>query len=99
MKFFEIHQPYYALIRAEIQEDAIREYVAVVADDDGILNGDIREVSRDYALVLYSRSFDKDGNLLPVEDVVNKINETGDPEILLIDVSFKDQSDSEREVE
>ncbi|KAA6450973.1 hypothetical protein [Bacillus swezeyi] len=42
MKYYEIHEPYYALIAAEV-------YVEAVADDDGTLKENIQEVSREHA--------------------------------------------------
>ncbi|MEC2105026.1 hypothetical protein [Bacillus licheniformis] len=50
MKYYEIHEPYYALLAAEEEKKALEVYVEVVADDDGTLKDSIKEVSRQYAL-------------------------------------------------
>ncbi|WP_026579180.1 hypothetical protein [Bacillus sp. SB47] len=50
MKYYEIHEPYYALLAAEDEKKALEVYVEVAADDDGALKDSIKEVSRQYAL-------------------------------------------------
>lgn len=55
MKFYEIHDPYYALIKAPNQDEAIKVYSQNVAEDDGTLHEEIREVDRGYALVSFSK--------------------------------------------
>ncbi|UOO16199.1 hypothetical protein [Bacillus velezensis] len=53
MKFFEVSDPYYALIKANTKEDAMKTYIEGVADDEGNLNKEIQEVSLDYAVKAY----------------------------------------------
>jgi len=52
MKFFEFRNPYFALIKAENKEDAVKEYINTVAGDEedfeGILR-DVQEVDKFYA--------------------------------------------------
>ncbi|MCY9434165.1 hypothetical protein [Bacillus haynesii] len=51
MKYFEIHEPYYALLAAEDEKKAAEVYCEVVTDDvDDTFMGSIKEVSRQYAL-------------------------------------------------
>lgn len=63
MKYFEIHDPYYALVKAETVEKALEIYVEQVADDDGTLREEIKEVDRDYALIQFARSESEDETL------------------------------------
>ncbi|MCY9153699.1 hypothetical protein [Bacillus haynesii] len=57
MKYYEIHEPYYALLAAEDEKKAAEVYVEAVADDDGTLKNGIKEVSRQYA---YGRVWESD---------------------------------------
>ncbi|MCM3425531.1 hypothetical protein [Bacillus paralicheniformis] len=56
MKYYEIHEPSYALLAAEDEKKAAEVYVKWVADDDGTLKYNIKEVSRQYALGLVGDS-------------------------------------------
>lgn len=57
MKYYEINYPYYALLKAENQEETIKEYTNVVADNDidNPLENEIKEVSHEYALVKFAK--------------------------------------------
>ncbi|MEH2977230.1 hypothetical protein [Bacillus amyloliquefaciens] len=64
MKFYEIHDPYYALIKAKDEADAERFYNEYISDTDDYENfqdEEINEVSRDYALSEYKRVMKKYG--------------------------------------
>jgi hypothetical protein len=82
MKYFEIHSPYYALVKAETVEKAIEIYVEQVADDDGTLREEIKEV--DYALIQFARSESEDGDFMPVSETLDKFHREKS-EVLLID--------------
>ncbi|CAJ1001003.1 hypothetical protein [Brevibacillus aydinogluensis] len=84
MKYFEIHSPYYALVKAETVEKAIEIYVEQVADDDGTLREEIKEVDRDYALIQFARSESEDGDFMPVPETLDKFHREKS-EVLLID--------------
>lgn len=75
MKFFEIHDPYYALLKAPNEEAAIQEYVKSVADDDELhpLKDEIGEVDRDYAVARYSRAKSEDGKEVPLGEILEDI--------------------------
>ncbi|MCX2809575.1 hypothetical protein OQ477_06160 [Bacillus sp. ChL18] len=54
MKFFEVSDPYYALIKANTKEDAMKLYTEEVADDDEEnLSKEMYEVSLDHAVKAY----------------------------------------------
>lgn len=64
MKFYEIHDPYYALLKAEDKAEAEKIYIQEVActdDYDNFQDEEINEVSRDYALSEYKRVMKKYG--------------------------------------
>lgn len=84
MRYFEIYDPYYALMKAKNEQEAIKEYVKYVADDDGSLKDEIQEVSRDYALVKFSRAPGEDKVLLPISEVVDEFVEQ-EHEVMVID--------------
>lgn len=84
MKFYDIHEPYFALIKAKDKESARNIYVEGVAEDDGTVMKELREVDRDYAVVVYSRSLGEDGNTIPVHEIVETIQDDEEA-ILLID--------------
>lgn len=70
MKYFEVVDPYYALLKAEDKEDAKLEYNASVAGLEDI--NDIHEVPEDYALVRFSQTSDEDCKLLPPKEVLDE---------------------------
>ncbi|WP_289136312.1 hypothetical protein [uncultured Brevibacillus sp.] len=84
MKFFEIHSPYYALLKAKTQEEAIAKYAEQVADDDGTLHEEIKEVDRDYALVSFSRGATEDKEEVPISEILKDFQSEGSS-VLLID--------------
>lgn len=84
MKFFEIHYPYYALIKAENEEKAIEEYTKYIADDDGTLKDEIKEVDRDYALALFSIVKDKFDEHEPITKIIDEFRKA-ENDILLVD--------------
>ncbi|MCM3425530.1 hypothetical protein [Bacillus paralicheniformis] len=54
MRYYEVHEPYYALIAAEDKEEAMSIYENNVAyGDEGTLKDHTKEVGRNYALGRY----------------------------------------------
>lgn len=68
MKYFEVIDPYYALIKAEDKEHAKLEYNASVAGLDDI--NDIYEVPEDYALVRFSQTPGEDKKLIDPKTIL-----------------------------
>lgn len=59
-KFYEIHDPYFALIKAIDEEDAVNQYIKVVAgnvSDNDELMEEIKEVDLTDTLIKYVHSF------------------------------------------
>ncbi|GLF91073.1 hypothetical protein Saga11_23320 [Bacillus safensis] len=81
MKFYEVHDPYYALIKAKNEENAMTIYTDTVADDDGGLMEEITEVTETYAAIRHSRTVDADERILSIEKVIEDI--TNEEEMLL----------------
>lgn len=75
MKYFEIHDPYYALIKASDKQEVLKTYVEFVADGDDKLEDGIEEVDRDYALLKFSRARGEDGKLSDISDVLKEFKE------------------------
>ena len=74
MKYFEINEPYYGLLKAENQDDALVQYNAVIADLEEI--DEVIEVQRDYALARYSQATGEDGKLIPLKEILESFNDS-----------------------
>jgi len=84
MKFYEIHEPYYALIKAGNKEKAREEYISKVADDEGTVMQEMNEVDRDYAVARFSRAKAESGKDVPLEEILKQIK-SDSVELLIID--------------
>lgn len=82
MKYFEIIEPYFALVKANDAEEASEKYIEEVADDPRI--EDFKVVSRDYALVNFARSVGEDKKQTSIPEVLY-IFQNDNAEVLLID--------------
>ncbi|MCY1093967.1 hypothetical protein [Bacillus safensis] len=82
MKFYETHEPYYALIKARNSKNATEIYTDTVADDDGKLIENMTEVTEAYAAIIYSRVNGEDNNVIPVKEVLEHL--TNEEEMVLI---------------
>lgn len=81
MKFYEVHDPYYALIKAKNEENAMTIYTDTVADDDGGLSEEITEVTETYAAIRYGRVNGEDNKIIPIEEVLKDL--TSEEEMVL----------------
>lgn len=83
MKYYEFYEPYFALIKAKNESEAIKIYEKDVADiDSGI---DMQEISRDYAIAKFSRSTDEEGQFINIVDLIKIFNSDDESEVLIID--------------
>ncbi|MFU1715640.1 hypothetical protein ACM392_08815 [Bacillus amyloliquefaciens] len=90
MKFYEIHDPYYALLKAEDKAEAEKIYIENVADTDDYDNfqdEEIREVERDYALVKFSQTRGEDRELSSYTYISENFNDPKS-EVLIWDGSL-----------
>ncbi|ALC80428.1 hypothetical protein [Bacillus gobiensis] len=85
MKYFEVLDPYYALLKAKDREDAKLQYNATVADLEDI--EEIKEVPEDYALVRFSQAPGENKKLVPPSEILKDFR---DPKhsLLIIDGSL-----------
>lgn len=84
MKYFEVDSPYYSLLKANTKEEAKAKYIEIVCDDyDGTLNDDLKEVSRDYALIKFSRGQSEDMKHVSAKEVEEEFNSES-ADVLLI---------------
>lgn len=82
MKFFEVNEPYRALIKSKSKLRGMRLYTETVANDDGTLDANMKEVSSIYATVWYSRMcLEKEKQLRPIDQVIKDL--TNDEELIL----------------
>lgn len=82
MKFFEVSDPYYALIKANTKEKAMNLYTEEVADDDGELSEEMTEVGKVYAAIWQGRAPGEDKELMPFKQVLEEIS--NDEEMVLL---------------
>ena len=84
MKYFEVNEPYYALMKAESIEKAKKKYIEHIAEDDGTLFENIFEVGRDYALAKFSQAPGENRKLIPIKQVLEDFH-CAEYEVLIID--------------
>jgi hypothetical protein len=87
MKFYEVSEPYYALLKAENVEAAIKEYTQTVGEDDGTLKDEIKEVHPYNAILNYGRGKSEDGEEVSVKELFDDLI-SPEPMLLLIDGSL-----------
>ena len=88
MKYFEVNEPYYALIKAPSKKRALEIYTETVSeDDDGTLREEMMEVNRDYALVKFSRVKGENEEVAPIIKTLETFN-NDEAELLLVDSSL-----------
>ncbi len=90
MYYFEFANPYYALIKAKNDEDAVHKYIEIVAGDDSEFENLLEEceiVTDHYAVARFSRAVDEDGMLCDLEEIL-KVLESDKSELLIIDGSL-----------
>lgn len=77
MRYFEIEQPYYGLMKANNEEEAIKIYTETIADDDpdSPLIDEIKEVERDYALVVHARAVSEEGKYETIKTLLENFND------------------------
>ncbi|MGY5388771.1 hypothetical protein [Bacillus spizizenii] len=90
MNFYEITEPYYALIKAKDKAEAEKIFNETVADTDEYENfqeEEINVVSRDYALIEFTKTGDGEGNLESTKFIMETFNKP-ESETLIMDGSL-----------
>ncbi|WP_242730274.1 hypothetical protein [Bacillus altitudinis] len=74
MKFYKVTKPYYALIKAQSKENALKLYTDEVADDEGgLLAEDMYEIDELEAGKLHGRTIGEGGEKLTANEVIDDL--------------------------
>lgn len=76
MRFFEVTQPYYALLKAKNPESARQIYTKIVEGVQPLTLDEMlemKEVPVEYASVVYSRSRTKEAREIPLDAVIQAL--------------------------
>lgn len=87
MRYFEVIQPYYALLKAKNPDNAKQIYTKIVEGVQPFTLEDqleMKEVPVEYASAAYSRSLTRDAQEMPLDDVVQALTNR-DEMILTVD--------------
>ena len=90
MRFYEINDPYYALIMAASHGEAVQEYLDVVAGEQEEfeeLMEEVKEVPEYYAATKFSRGKGEDRDLIDIEEVLDTLK-SDKTQVLLMDGSL-----------
>lgn len=79
MKYFEVIDPYYGLIKANDEIEAQSLYNKIISDE-----GTVKEINRDYALAYFSRSTGENGEAITVNEILKDFN-SDESLVLLVD--------------
>ncbi|WP_373894444.1 hypothetical protein [Virgibacillus sp. CBA3643] len=71
MKFYEISNPFYALVKSESMPEAREKYTEVISERPHF--ADMKEVTRDNALVKYARSVGENKRQSSISEVLYNI--------------------------
>lgn len=90
MNYFEFVEPYYALIKANYGEEAVKEYIEVVAGDESdfeSLHEECKLVPQDYALVRFSQAPGENRKLVDPHSILEDFNKP-EVRVLIMDGSL-----------
>ncbi|EME3218566.1 hypothetical protein IGK80_000895 [Enterococcus sp. DIV0609] len=91
MKFYEIKEPYFALIVAEDEKQCLKLYKDIVCEveDEKEFFDDMKTIDKYEAFKILAKSHIEDGGELGAEEAFNQLeNLEEDGEVLLIDGSL-----------
>ena len=91
MKFYEMREPYYALIAAEDEKQCLKFYKDIVCEveDEKEFFDDMKTIDKYEAFKMLAKSHTEDGGELGAEEAFNQLeNLEEDGEVLLIDGSL-----------
>ncbi|EKZ0170746.1 hypothetical protein QUO88_002299 [Enterococcus faecalis] len=91
MKFYEIKDPYYALIAAEDEKQCLKLYKDIVCkvEDEKEFFDDMKIIDKYEAFKMLAKSHTEDGGELGAEEAFNQLeNLEANGEVLLIDSSL-----------
>ena len=88
MKFYEIKEPYFALIAAEDEKQCLKIYTENVSDveEEEIFYTEMRTIDKYEAFKMLAKSHTEEGDKTGAEEAFNQLeNLEEDGEVLLID--------------
>ncbi|KIL33437.1 hypothetical protein [Bacillus subtilis] len=87
--YFEVSEPYYALIKADSGEEAEKLYNEFVADTDDYedFQEELKEVTETYAALRFSRERYEDGTLMEISCVMEEFKKN-ESDVLIYDGSL-----------
>lgn len=91
MYFFEINDPYLAVIAAKDEKRCLEIYTEVVSDveNEEVFYTEIQSIDKYTALKLVAESYIEDGGKVGIEEAFNQLeNLSQDGELLIIDGSL-----------
>lgn len=88
MKYYEFNDPYYALIQAENQEEALQKYANSIGEESVVdleeeTLDTLKELSKEEAWETFIEGVSEDGKKIPLEEKKEYFNASG-TEFLLI---------------
>ncbi|MGE7940641.1 hypothetical protein ACQKNB_01000 [Lysinibacillus xylanilyticus] len=90
MNFYEFYDPYYALIKAIDEEQAVQTYIDQVAgrqDEFDDLLEECEPIYSDYAISRFAQCKCEDGNLMTIADILKTLR-SDQAGVLVIDGSL-----------
>lgn len=90
MNYFEFVYPYYALIKAQTEEEAAQEYINVIAGEQSdfeMLVEEAKVVPEYYAAARYSRTLSEDKKLIDLDEILDDLKRD-EKQVLIIDGSL-----------
>lgn len=87
MKYFEVQDPYYALIKANDKELAMKIYTEYVADDEGELNNEMQEIGAYDAFLKFGEGLTDGKEEMLFSEIINNFS-SNENTVLLIDGSL-----------
>lgn len=87
MNYYEITNPYYALIKAQNENEATKLYIEFVAGDDSEFDDLLKEVElvpEYYASARYARTVGEDKESIPLNEILEDLR-NDDSQVLIID--------------
>lgn len=85
MKYFEVNNPYYALIKGENEKEVLQTYVELVAYDDGSLKNEIKEIDQYDAFIKFGNALTENGDKdISFSDVLNEFLDKDSKLLLMV---------------
>jgi hypothetical protein len=85
LNYYEIHDPYYALIKAQSREEAINTYIKEIeVEENENYEYAFIELPKELALLKFGQSVDQEGKTMDPEEILELFS-SNEPCLLLVD--------------